>query len=55
MKKRLGVIPGIVHTKKQQIKWFGEITRQKELNIQQNTTNKGYEKTSRGRSRKRWI
>jgi hypothetical protein len=42
--------------KRQQIKWFGHVIRQKELNITQRVINKKNENTRpKGRPRKRWI
>jgi hypothetical protein len=41
---------------REQIKWFGHVIRQKELNITQRVSNKKYENTRpKGRPRKRWI
>jgi hypothetical protein len=56
LRKRLGVKPAIDYIKRQQIKWFGHIIRQKDLHILQRTMNKYYENTRpKGRPKKRWI
>jgi hypothetical protein len=56
LRKRLGVQSAIDYIKRQQIKWFGHIIRQKDLNIIQKTMNKHYENTRpKGRPKKRWI
>jgi hypothetical protein len=42
--------------KRQQIKWFGHVIKQRELNITQRVINKKCENTRpTGRPRKRWI
>jgi hypothetical protein len=52
----LGVEAAIDYIKRQQIKWFGDVIRQKELNITQRVINKKYENTRpKGRPRKQWI
>jgi hypothetical protein len=43
LRKELGIKPAIEFVKKQQINWFGHITRQKELGITQRAINKRYE------------
>jgi hypothetical protein len=56
LRKRLGVKPAINYIRRQQIKWFGHVIRQKDLNILQRTMNKHYENTRpKGRRKKRWI
>jgi hypothetical protein len=42
LRKRLEVKPAIDYIKRQQIKWFGHIIRQKDLNILQRTMIKHY-------------
>jgi hypothetical protein len=53
LRKRLGVKPAFDSIKRQQIKWFGHIIRQEDLNILQRTMNKHYENTRpKGRPKK---
>ena len=56
LRKQLGITSTLEYIKKQQVKWFGHITRQKEQSIIQETLNKRYENNRPiGRPRKRWI
>jgi hypothetical protein len=56
LRKLLEIEAAINYIKRQQIKWFGHVIRQKELNITQRVINKKYENTRPiGRPRKRWI
>jgi hypothetical protein len=56
LRKRFGIQAAINYIKRQQIKWFGHVIRQKELNITHRVINKKYENTRpKGRPRKRRI
>jgi hypothetical protein len=56
LRKLLEIEAAVNYTKRQQIKWFGHVIRQKELNITQRVINKKYENTRpKGRPRKQWI
>jgi hypothetical protein len=56
LRKLLGIEAAVNYIKRQQIKWFGHVIRQKELNITQRVINKKYENTRpKGRPRKQWI
>ena len=56
LRRKLGITPAIEFVKKQQLNWFGHITRQRKTNNTQAAINKCYEtKRPRGRPRKRWI
>jgi hypothetical protein len=45
LRKRLGIEAAIYYIKRQQIKWFEHVIRQRELNITQRVINKKYENT----------
>ena len=52
----MGIAPAIEYIRRQQIKWFGHVTRQNQLNIVNAAVNKRYDKVRPvGRPRTRWT